>query len=57
MVAYNKRIFDEKGITTLPDNLDDFIQLAVDLTDRSAEPLRHLHPRVEVMGHHPSRAS
>ncbi|VEG57717.1 carbohydrate ABC transporter substrate-binding protein, CUT1 family [Mycolicibacterium aurum] len=36
VVAYNKRVFDEKGITKLPDNLDDFIQLAVDLTDRSA---------------------
>ena len=35
VVAYNKRIFDEKGIKKLPDNLDDFIQLAVDLTDRS----------------------
>ena len=35
VVAYNKRIFDEKGITKLPDKLDDFIQLAVDLTDRS----------------------
>ena len=40
-----------------PTDFDDFIQLAVDLTDRSAEPLRHLHPRVEVVGHHPSRAS
>ena len=35
VVAYNKRIFDEKGIKKLPDKLDDFIQLAVDLTDRS----------------------
>ena len=30
-----ERICDEKGITKLPDRLDDFIQLAVDLTDRS----------------------
>jgi multiple sugar transport system substrate-binding protein len=36
VVAYNKKYFDERGITRLPDNFDDFIQLAIDLTDRSA---------------------
>lgn len=34
VVCYNKRYFDQRGIS-LPDNLDDFIQLAIDLTDRS----------------------
>lgn len=34
VVAYNKAYFDRRGIT-LPDNFDDFIQLAIDLTDRS----------------------
>ena len=55
VVAYNKKYFDQRGIKKLPDRFDDFIQLAVDLTDRSAEPLRHRHPRLEVLGHHPSR--
>lgn len=35
VVAYNKAYFDRRGIRKLPDNFDDFIQLAVDLTDRS----------------------
>jgi multiple sugar transport system substrate-binding protein len=35
VVAYNKAYFDQRGITKLPNNFDDFIQLAVDLTDRS----------------------
>ena len=35
VVAYNKAYFDQTGIKKLPDRLDDFIQLAVDLTDRS----------------------
>ena len=55
VVAYNKKYFDQRGIKKLPDRFDDFIQLAVDLTDRSAEPLRHRHPRFEVLGHDPSR--
>ena len=36
VVAYNKKYFDQRGIKKLPDRFDDFIQLAVDLTDRSA---------------------
>lgn len=35
VVAYNKKFFDAKNIK-LPDKFDDFIQLAIDLTDRSA---------------------
>jgi len=35
VVAYNKKYFDQRGIKKLPDRFDDFIQLAVDLTDRS----------------------
>lgn len=35
VVAYNKKYFDAKGIKPA-DTFDDFIQLAVDLTDRSA---------------------
>ena len=35
VVAYNKKYFDAKGIK-LPDSFDNFIQLAVDLTDRGA---------------------
>ena len=35
VVAYNKAYFDQTGIKKLPDRFDDFIQLAVDLTDRS----------------------
>lgn len=34
VVAYNKKFFDENGIT-LPDTFDNFVQLAIDLTDRS----------------------
>lgn len=34
VVAYNKAYFDKNGIT-LPDTFDNFIQLAIDLTDRS----------------------
>ena len=34
VVAYNKAYFDSNGIT-LPDTFDNFIQLAIDLTDRS----------------------
>jgi multiple sugar transport system substrate-binding protein len=34
VVTYNKKYFDSKGIR-LPDRFDDFIQLAVDLTDRT----------------------
>ncbi|MDJ0395737.1 extracellular solute-binding protein [Rhodococcus sp. G-MC3] len=34
VVAYNKKFFDDNGIT-LPDTFDNFIQLAIDLTDRS----------------------
>lgn len=34
VVAYNKAYFDSRKIA-LPDNFDDFIQLAIDLTDRS----------------------
>jgi multiple sugar transport system substrate-binding protein len=36
VVAYNKKYFDQRGIKKLPDRFDDFIQLAIDLTDRSA---------------------
>ncbi|WP_231703114.1 extracellular solute-binding protein [Tsukamurella asaccharolytica] len=35
VVCYNKTYFDQRGITRLPETFDDFIQLAVDLTDRS----------------------
>ena len=35
VVAYNRRLFDERGIKPA-ETLDDFMQLAVDLTDRSA---------------------
>ena len=38
-----------------PRRFDDFIQLAIDLTDRSAEPLRHRVPRLEVVGDDPPR--
>lgn len=34
VVTYNKRVFDDKGIT-LPDTFDGLIELATDLTDRS----------------------
>lgn len=34
VVAYNKAYFDKNGIT-LPDTFDNFVQLAIDLTDRS----------------------
>lgn len=34
VVAYNKAYFDQRKIT-LPDTFDNFIQLAIDLTDRS----------------------
>ncbi len=34
VVCYNKAYFDRRGIT-LPETFDDFVQLAVDLTDRS----------------------
>lgn len=34
VVAYNKTYFDANGIT-LPDTFDNFVQLAIDLTDRS----------------------
>ena len=35
VVAYNKAYFDQRGITKSPDRFVDFIQLAIDLTDRS----------------------
>ncbi|WP_371190640.1 extracellular solute-binding protein [Tsukamurella sp. 1534] len=35
VVCYNKQYFDQRGITRLPDRFDDFVQLAIDLTDRS----------------------
>jgi multiple sugar transport system substrate-binding protein len=34
VIAYNKRVFDQRGIKPA-DTFDDFIQLALDLTDRS----------------------
>ncbi|MFC7619596.1 ABC transporter substrate-binding protein [Microlunatus sp. GCM10028923] len=34
VVTYNKKVFDQRGIT-LPDRFDDFIQLAIELTDRT----------------------
>lgn len=35
-ICYNKSVFDQKGITTLPDTFDELLDLAKKLTDRSA---------------------
>ncbi len=35
-ICYNKQVFDQRGITKMPETFDDLIQLANDLTDRKA---------------------